>query len=269
MTSRPRQPRQHPGSPGAPSPAQLAGRRRQAAEVRPVDYTQIPSREAQQRAREQLEAGEQNPSAAPKPGPRKPQRFELVPNPSAAPDDAVVTLNPSDPRPCTRPLRVIEREIRLLSGTSLAVITHDTVVMTVADPEEVWTADNGASDHFLRGQWTVQVRRADNHVIAVLPSRYALSVRPEEFEAEAPIDVSGPSNRRKKGTRHPADLRELRLRLKAHGFRVSTSGPTHGKVTHPDFPGLFTPWASTPSDRRHPQMVTAQVKRVFGIDIRG
>ncbi len=194
--------------------------------------------------------------------------IELVPPASAPPPDAVVSLNPTDIRPFTRPLRVYEEEIRLLSGTTLARITHDAIVLAVADPEESWTADNGASDHFLRGAWTVQVRRADNHVIAVLPSAYALSVRPQEYVPGAADEPRGRSTRRKQGTRHPASVKELRERLERHGFRVSSSGATHGKVTHPEFPGLFTPWASTPSDRRHPQLVTAQVKRVFGIDIR-
>ncbi len=209
------------------------------------------------------------PQSAKKSAEKPAERFELVPPPTPAPADAVVTINPDDPRPYTRPLRINDEEVRTVSGASLAHITHDAIVLTIAEPDEVWTGDAGTSDHYCRGPWTVQVRRAGNHVIGAFPSRYALAVRPDDADPVDPAELAGKSNRKKRGTRHPGDVRALKKRLEDHGFVVSSSGATHGKVTHPDFPGLFTPWASTPSDRRHPQMVTAQVKRVFGIDIRG
>lgn len=281
------------GSAPRPTPGQLARFKDPKTRVKPVDYTAVPSKPAPAPRDNAPRSGAQGASApkpgpaehtpkpgprdaAPKPGPRQPaaeartpQRIELVPPPGPAPEDAVVTINPDDPRPYTRPLRVLEDEVRTVSGSSLAVVTHDVIVLTVADPEEVWSSDNGTSDHYCRGEWTVQVRRADNHVIGAFPSRYALAVRPDDVDPVDPAELAGKSNRKKRGTRHPGDVRALKKRLEEHGFVVSSSGATHGKVTHPNFPGLFTPWASTPSDRRHPQMVTAQVKRVFGIDIRG
>ncbi len=267
--------------PGAPSPAALAGRTRAKREVRAVDYGAIPElarrraagedladlldeaekRREKHRADADAASGARTETAAV-------EALAIDRDFGAPPEGAVVTLNPTDPRPFTRPLTVREEEVRTVSGASLARITHDIIVLTVADPEDSWTSDNGASDHFQRGAWTVQVRRSDNHVIGAFPTGYALSVKPEEVESFDPVDLTGPSNRKKKGTRHPGDRAALKRRLEEHGFIVKTSGSTHGKITHPDFPGLFTPWASTPSDRRHPQLVTAQVKRVFGIDIR-
>lgn len=266
---------------GAPSPAALAGRSRATREVRAVDYDAVPElarrraagedladllNEAEQRREEQRAT-----EAAAKAAHAKMTEAEVLDFDrgfGTPPEGTVVTLNPTDARPFTRPLTVIEDEVRTVSGASLARITHDIIVLTVADPEDAWTSDNGVSDHFQRGAWTVQVRRADNHVIGAFPTAYALSVRPEEIDSFDPADLAGPSNRKKKGTRHPGDRAALKRRLEEHGFVVTSSGSTHGKITHPDLPGLFAPWASTPSDRRHPQLVTAQVKRVFGIDIR-
>lgn len=147
--------------------------------------------------------------------------------------------------------------------------TTEQVVHTVADPEDAWTADAGASDHFLRGDLTVQVRRADNTVIGVFSSRYALSVRPEDYEPALDIAEAsaGPSARGRRGTRHPTTRRELLERMQQAGF-VVTPGATHGRVSHPEHPGLFVPLASTPSDRRFTRHAVAQIRRVFGIDLR-
>ena len=270
---------------GAPSPAALAGRTRVKREVRQVDYGALPElarrraagedladllAEAEKRREEQRE-DQREAKAAAKAAREKANEAESLDIDrgfGAPPAGTVVTLNPTDPRPFTRPLTVREEEVRTVSGASFARITHDIIVLTVADPEDAWTSDNGASDHFQRGAWTVQVRRADNHVIGAFPTAYALSVRPEEVDSFDPADFAGPSNRKKKGTRHPGDRAALKRRLEEHGFVVTTSGAPHGKIPHPELPGLFAPWASTPSDRRHPQLVTAQVKRVFGVDIR-
>lgn len=266
---------------GAPSPAALAGRTRAKRAVRAVDYDAVPELARRRAAGEDLadllneaerrREKQRATEAAAKAAHAKMTEAEVLDIDrgfGAPPEGTVVTLNPTDPRPFTRPLTVIEDEVRTVSGASLARITHDIIVLTVADPEDAWTSDNGASDHFQRGAWTVQVRRADNHVIGAFPTAHALSVRPEEVDSFDPADLAGPSNRKKKGTRHPGDRAALKRRLEEHGFVVTSSGSTHGKITHPDLPGLFAPWASTPSDRRHPQLVTAQVKRVFGIDIR-
>ncbi|RUP86524.1 hypothetical protein [Dermabacter sp. HSID17554] len=268
--------------PGAPSPAALAGRTRAKRKVRAVDYDAVPElarrrasgedladllAEAEKRREAQRHQAEEA-ARAPRASADETETLDIARGFGAPPAGTVVTLNPTDPRPFTRPLTVREEEVRTVSGASFARITHDIIVLTVADPEDAWTSDNGASDHFQRGDWTVQVRRSDNHVIGAFPTAYALAVRPEDVDSFDPADFAGPSNRKKKGTRHPGDRAALKRRLEEHGFVVTTSGATHGKITHPDLPGLFTPWASTPSDRRHPQLVTAQVKRIFGIDIR-
>ena len=143
------------------------------------------------------------------------------------------------------------------------------IVQTVADPQDAWTADAGASDHFLREEVVVQVRRADNAVIGLFSARYALSVRPEEYEPALDIaeQAAGPSARGGQGTRHPTSRRELLRRMEAAGF-VVTPGATHGRVSHPDHPGLVLPFASTPSDRRFTRHAVTQIRRVFGIDLR-
>ncbi|SLN05349.1 hypothetical protein FM103_19880 [Corynebacterium xerosis] len=176
------------------------------------------------------------------------------------------SLAPEDPRPLPRPLRVIDQEIR---AVGVAGLTTAQIVEAVADPEDAWTADAGASDHFLRGALVVQVRRADNAVIGAFSTRYALSVRPDDYEPALDIaeDAAGPSARGGKGTRHPTSRRELLRRMEAAGF-VVTPGSTHGRVTHPDHPGLLVPFASTPSDRRFTRHAVAQIRRVFGIDLR-
>ena len=80
-------------------------------------------------------------------------------------------------------------------------------------------------------------------------------------------DAAGPSTRGGQGTRHPTSRRELLGRMQQAGF-VITPGATHGRVTHPDHPGLVLPFASTPSDRRFTRHAVAQIRRVFGIDLR-
>ena len=65
----------------------------------------------------------------------------------------------------------------------------------------------------------------------------------------------------------PTTRRELLRRMEEAGF-VVTAGSTHGRVSNPDHPGLFVPFASTPSDRRFTRHAVAQIRRVFGIDLR-
>lgn len=182
------------------------------------------------------------------------------------PTDAVHSLSADDPRPLPRPLRIADEEIRSVGVSGLRT---EQIVQTVADPQDAWTADAGTSDHFLRGEVVVQVRRADNAVIGLFSTRYALSVRPAEYEPALDIadEAAGPSARGGQGTRHPTSRRELLRRMEAAGF-VVTPGATHGRVSHPDHPGLVLPFASTPSDRRFTRHAVAQIRRVFGIDLR-
>ncbi|WP_010550762.1 hypothetical protein [Brachybacterium paraconglomeratum] len=253
MTSRPERP--------VPSPKALAGRKDPARSVRPVDWTAVPGRRPEPGARPERA---DLPSA---PLPRR--RARTVPLPraaSAAPSDAVHTLDADDPRPLPRPLRIRDEDIRAVGVTGA---DGERIVQAVADPEDAWTADAGTSDHFLRGDLVVQVRRADNAVTGLFSARYALSVRPDEYEPALDIaeDAAGPSTRGGQGTRHPTSRRELLGRMQQAGF-VITPGATHGRVTHPDHPGLVLPFASTPSDRRFTRHAVAQIRRVFGIDLR-
>lgn len=274
-------------TPGPPTPRLLGGRTDPARSVRPVDWTATgrrssppvsepspgrtgrsgssgPSEPAERSGQPRRSEPQGSPSdVLPHRGTR---RLDPPRSPAAPPPDAVHTLAPEDPRPLPRPLRVIDEEIR---AVGIAGLTTAQIVEVVADPEDAWTADAGASDHFLRGPLVVQVRRADNAVIGAFSARYALSVRPDDYEPALDIaeDAAGPSARGGKGTRHPTSRRELLRRMESAGF-VVTPGSTHGRVTHPDHPGLLVPFASTPSDRRFTRHAVAQIRRVFGIDLR-
>ena len=203
--------------------------------------------------------------SAPRPR-RRPRTVELPRSLPAPPAEAVHTLSAEDPRPLPRPLQIEDAQIRSVGVQGLPA---ERIVQTVADPQDAWTADAGASDHFLREEVVVQVRRADNAVIGLFSARYALSVRPEEYEPALDIaeQAAGPSARGGQGTRHPTSRRELLRRMEAAGF-VVTPGATHGRVSHPDHPGLVLPFASTPSDRRFTRHAVTQIRRVFGIDLR-
>ncbi|MGP9844955.1 type II toxin-antitoxin system HicA family toxin [Brachybacterium sp. 107] len=260
-------------APAPPTPRLLGGRTDPARSVRPVDWTATGRRPSAPEpspgssgpaGRSGTPAPQESPSdVLPR---RRTRRLDPPRSPVAPPPDAVHTLAPEDPRPLPRPLRVREEEIRTVGVASL---TTAQIVEVVADPEDAWTADAGASDHFQRGALVVQVRRADNAVIGAFSTRYALSVRPDDYEPALDIaeDAAGPSARGGKGTRHPTSRRELLRRMESAGF-VVTAGSTHGRVTHPDHPGLLVPFASTPSDRRFTRHAVAQIRRVFGIDLR-
>ncbi|UQN29103.1 type II toxin-antitoxin system HicA family toxin [Brachybacterium kimchii] len=281
-TQEPRTPR--PAAPSArpavPSPAALRGRPAPAARVRPVDWTatgrRAPDQGETRGGSEEERPGQhrthgtatpQDPSAGDRlPAHRRARTVELPRPAQAPPAEAVHSLVPEDPRPNLRPLTIDEGAIRTVGVTD---VPTETIVHTVADPEESWSADAGTSDHFLRGDLVVQVHRAENAVIGLFTSRYALSVRPEEYEdaLDAAIEASGRSARGGRGTRHPTTRRELLARMEKAGF-VVTPGAGHGRVAHPDHPGLFVPFASTPSDVRFTRHAVAQIRRVFGIDLR-
>ncbi|WP_245193215.1 hypothetical protein [Kocuria sp. JC486] len=136
----------------------------------------------------------------------------------------------------------------------------------VEDPEDSWSADLGRTDHFLRGELCVQIRRSDAQIVGIYRAGWALARRPDQPLPEEP--GSGRSASGGRGTRYPTNQRELLTRLRAAGFVVVTSGPTHGKITHPDHPGRFLPYSSTPSGQRYGRHVVTAVKRVFDIDLR-
>lgn len=258
--------------PTRPTPARLAGRRDPATTVRPVDYTATGARPAaaDRAGRVALPAnpdGDATPIGGGAKLPRRRGRTLSLPLAApSAPQDAVHSLGPEDPHPASRPLQIQEHLIRVVGAENA---TAEQIVLSVADPEEAWTADVGVSDHFLRGNLVVQVRRRDNAVIGAFSRGYALAVRPEAYRTDVDVAIgsAGRSARRGLGTRHPTTRRELLDRMSAAGFVVS-DGSTHGRVTHPDHPGLFVPLASTPSDVRFTRHAVTQLRRVFGIDLR-
>lgn len=256
------------------TPKVLGGSTAPARRVRPVDWSASGRPPAAGPAPEasgvtaQGEAGGPRASRSPSARlPRQRARTVELPRPASAPPvDAVHSLDAEDARPAPRPLRIADEDIRTVGVQG---VSTEQIVQTVADPEDAWTADAGASDYFLRASLVVQVRRADNAVIGLFAARYALSVRPEAYEPALDVaeEAAGPSARGGQGTRHPTSRRELLRRMEAEGF-VITPGATHGRVTHPDHPGLVLPFASTPSDRRFTRHAVAQIRRVFGIDLR-
>lgn len=260
-------------TPKRPSPRALAGRTDPARRVRPVDWTATGARTTgEQPTTESSPPSEPSTPSARLPRTRsrsdrrRAETFELPRPAPSAPEGAVHTIHPDDPHPVPRPLRIAAELIRVVGVED---VTAEQLIHAVADPEDAWTSDAGTSDHFLRGDLVVQVRRADNTVIGAFTARYALAVRPEAYESalDAALEAAGPSARGGRGTRHPTTRRDLIARMEAAGF-VITPGSSHGRVSHPEHPGLFVPLASTPSDRRFTRHAVAQIRRVFGIDLR-
>ncbi|MGQ4517796.1 hypothetical protein ACUH96_05315 [Dermabacteraceae bacterium P13077] len=272
-------------TPERPLPSQLKGLSDPAKKVRPVDWTPPkppkpapvkpaplkaspeatsaqasgPHTEARKNGAEARENGAKIPEGAPPP----PSETALA--------RPIYTLASEDERPRPQPIHLPQDEY--VHNETAPDATFAQVVEVVADPEEEWSADLGHSDHFLRGELCVQVRRADNTVLAVFSRGYALAVRPDIAamdEAARTAHRDGLSRRPSGGigTRYPTDENELLRWLQAAGFRVNKRGKVHGKITHPDAPGLVLPWASSPSDVRHTRHVLTQVRRVFGIDLR-
>ena len=139
-------------------------------------------------------------------------------------------------------------------------VGEDALRAVVADPEDTWTADLGRTDYYVRGPLCV---------VGIYRSGWAIARRPDETWADTPDSLERTGAKPGgSGTRYPTIRRELLERLRAAGFEVTTSGPTHGKITHPDVPGRFLPFSSTPSSQRYGRHVVTAVKRVFGIDVR-
>lgn len=252
-----------------PSPAVMRGRRDPALSVEPVDWTPAPARRAQQAAEEaeqqqrrrqeqqRLNRQRQQVAARISAGPSAP-----APQPPA---DALYTVASGAPAPTARGSRVRLSEDRVhVVGAWEATLAQ--LQEAVDSPDDVWTVDLGRTDHFLRGELCVQVTRAEGAVVGIFRSGWATARRPEQPLPEEP--GSAPRASGKQGTRYPTTQRDLLERLRAAGFEVTTSGPTHGKITHPEHPGRFLPFASTPSTSRHGRHMVTAVRRVFGIDLR-
>ncbi|MBV7411195.1 hypothetical protein KRX56_00340 [Dermabacteraceae bacterium TAE3-ERU27] len=279
-------------TPERPLPSQLRGISDPAKKVRPVDWTPPEARRSEPEKSSVTAVGiSPRPAAPTSPQQDRKDEDRGVPQkngrsgeneqkspaePPAAPAETalarpIYTLASEDERPRPQPIHLPPDEY--VHNETAPDATFAQVVEVVADPEEEWSADLGHSDHFLRGELCVQVRRADNTVLAVFSRGYALAVRPDIAamdEAARTAHRDGLSRRPSGGigTRYPTDENELLRWLQAAGFRVNKRGKVHGKITHPDAPGLVLPWASSPSDVRHTRHVLTQVRRVFGIDLR-
>lgn len=253
----------------APSPAVMRGRRDPALSVEPVDWTPAPARRAQQARQEEAQDRRRRQAQA-----QEAQSWRRVaariaagrdPAGPQAPEDALYTVDSGAPAP-TAPgsrLRLSEDRVHVVGAWDA---TLEQLQEAVESPDDTWTVDLGRTDHFLRGDLCVQVTRAEGAVVGIFRSGWATARRPQEPLPDEP--GSDPRASGKQGTRYPTTRRDLLRRLRAAGFEVTTSGPTHGKITHPEHPGRFLPFASTPSTHRHGRHVVTAVRRVFGIDLR-
>lgn len=264
-------------SPGAssgtgPSPAVMRGRRDPALSVEPVDWTPPQARRsAQQAARAQEQAARARAEAAA--AEREAADWRAVaariagaaPPSPGAPEEALYTVATGSPAPTARGsrLRLSEDRVHVVGAWNA---TLEQLQAVVDDPEDTWSADLGRTDYYLRGDLSVQVTRAEGVVVGIFRSGWATARRPEAPLPEEP--GADPRASGKQGTRYPTNQRDLIKRLRAAGFQVATSGSTHGKITHPEHPGRFLPFASTPSTHRHGRHMVTAVRRVFGIDLR-
>lgn len=257
----------------APTPAVMAGRRDPALEVRPVDYHKAAREHAQRsiHARKTQAVQQQNPdsshnlSAAERHALAQRIMDALCANTSLTASDSLYSVVSGQPVPTGYGLELVAPQ-KVIDVVGAWEATLDDLQRCVDDPDDTWTSDVGNSDYFLRGNLCVRVRRRDAHILGIYRSGWALARKPEEALADDTHphrSVSGGQ-----GTRYPTNRAELLKRLRSAGFVVTTSGSTHGKITHPDHPGRFLPYSSTPSGQRYGRHVVTAVRRVFGIDLR-
>lgn len=255
-----------PGPPRPPSPALMRDRRDPALSVRPVDWTPQPAAAAQRRVQRQAEQDE---ALAAEAAAWRAVSARIMAtgrgSSSAAPAGALYTVASGAPTPTARGsrLRLTEERVHVVGAWNATLAQMQAVVDA---PEDSWTADLGRTDYYLRQDLSVQVTRAEGVVVGIYRSGWAVARRPAAPLPDEPGAAPRPSGGQ--GTRYPTNRRELLKRLRAAGFEVSTSGATHGKITHPEHPGRFLPFASTPSTHRHGRHVVTAVRRVFGIDLR-
>lgn len=271
-------------SPTSPSPALMAGRRDPALSVRPVDYTQATRDHARRRAQNQRATDDfVTDSAVDRPttssaidrGVSAQDRAALAghimealrtnTNQALTAPGSLYSVVSGQPVPTGDALELSPPRGPVEVVGAWGATLHD-LQRCIEDPDDTWSTDLGASDYFLRGDLCVRIRRSDAQIMGIYHAGWALARRPDRPLPEEP--GSGRSASRGQGTRYPTSQPELVKRLRAAGFIVTTSGPTHGKITHPDHPGRFLPYSSTPSGQRYGRHVVTAVKRVFGIDLR-
>ncbi|MDO5619739.1 hypothetical protein [Kocuria sp.] len=276
-------PRPTPGdrrqtSPEIPTPATMAGSRDPALSVRPVDYSAATRDHARRSITHHTnnDAAPSSPTGAtPESGLGAKHRQELATRIMAAlqentnrrltAPDSLYSVVSGKPVPTGESLHLTAPRgpVNVVGAWDA---TLEDLQRCVEDPQDSWSADLGRTDYFLRGELCVQIRRTDAQIVGIYHAGWALARRPDDPLPEEP--GSGRSASGGRGTRYPTNQAELLKRLRSAGFRVVTSGPTHGKITHPDHPGRFLPYASTPSGQRYGRHVVTAVKRVFGIDLR-
>lgn len=265
------------GRPAAPTPATMAGRRDPALTVKPVDYATAARNHARRSTAStpaDSPAVNDDAPSVPKPLTTR-QREDLVARITAALEqnsarawgtqNTLYSVVSGTPVPTGETLKLSAPEANVPVVGAWEATLED-LQQCVEDPEDSWSADLGRTDYFLRGDLCVQIRRTDGQIMGIYRAGWALARRPDSPLPEEP--GSGRSASGGRGTRYPTNQAELLKRLRAAGFVVVTSGPTHGKITHPDHPRRFLPYASTPSGQRYGRHVVTAVKRVFGIDLR-
>ncbi|MEU6855123.1 hypothetical protein [Rothia kristinae] len=157
-----------------------------------------------------------------------------------------------------RPLRKVTKFLRRQG------MAFGEIVAIVADPEGTEPGRDGATIYVARGLRVV-VGSDGETVLAVYPVG-------EPERAEPPVST-GPPMPRVPGTKAdrrvpvPTDRTDFVALLRSRGFDV-VDGGKHQRITHEDHPGLAVTLPSTPSDHRWAQNTIAEVRAVFGIDLR-
>src|SRR5699024_1587251 len=214
--------------------------------VRPVDWSAGGRRPAAEPAAGSGDAARQGGGdAAGSPSARLPRRrartVELPRPVPAPPTDAVHSLSAEDPRPLPRPLRIADEEIR---SVGVGGLRTEQIVQTVADPQDAWTAAAGTSDHFLRGEVVVQVRRAANAGTGLAPPR------PPGARAALRLGALGPALHPPRGRADPEGVRDRPAALTRIGRRRAGRrrtgkcpgpSPRAGAIPFPRVPDVWSP----------------------------
>ena len=147
--------------------------------------------------------------------------------------------------------RVVETAHRF--GHSL-----EALAAAATNPDRSWSGTAGTTC-CRRGNLMVIVGDDTGDVIAMNDQRNNPYVAPGDGMPKA--KSGGPGNR------IPHDTPTLLARLHDLGFEVDKTRP-HYHVTHPDHPGKHSTMPKTPSDHRSYANTCAQIRGIFGVDLR-
>ncbi|MDO5700370.1 MAG: hypothetical protein Q4P36_02730 [Bowdeniella nasicola] len=118
--------------------------------------------------------------------------------------------------------------------------------------------------YYFRGGHAALVSDRDGAILAIRTADDAMS------QIQAP-GVRTPGQRTARGgagRSWPTSAKELKARLREHGFTVQT-GKTHPRIVHQDHPGRHVTFSSTPSDNwRALKNLGRQIRATFGVDLR-